>query len=135
MPTCSGCTREISGCREGREARPSSASHEPTGAVCVADMGSGKIAQFRLFECIRTEMEQGSPEGYNAKTGFSEPAQKPQTGEPYEHQSLYRIGRSQEKHQLLREDRRRTDFRGRQIAGDVPSAAGVGTEALRAVAW
>src|ERR1039458_3446070 len=48
MPACSGCTREISGCREGREARPSSESHEPTGAVCGADMGSGKIAQFRL---------------------------------------------------------------------------------------
>src|ERR1035437_2413827 len=114
MPTCSGCTREISGCREGWEARPSSESHEPTGAVCGADMGSGKIAQFRLFECIRTEMEQGSPEGYNAKTGFCEPAQKPQTGEPYERQPLYRIRCTQEDRQLLREDCRRDDRGGKQ---------------------
>jgi len=27
-------------------------------------------------------MEKGSPEGYNAETGFREPAQKPQTGCP-----------------------------------------------------
>jgi len=27
-------------------------------------------------------MEKGSPEGYNAETGLSEPAQKPPTGEP-----------------------------------------------------
>src|ERR1035437_153881 len=66
---------------------------------------------------------------------FANKAQKPQTGEPNVHQSLYRIGRSQEKHQLLREDRRRTDPRGRQTAGNAPSVAGVGTEALRAVAW
>ena len=45
-------------------------------------------------------MKKGSPEGYNAETGYVEPAQKPQTGEPQEHQSLYRIGRSQEKHAI-----------------------------------
>src|SRR5450759_553942 len=84
-----------------------------------------------LFECI----SMGSPEGYNAETGFNEPAQRPHSGEPNVHQSLYRIGRSQEKHQLLREGRRRTDPRGRQSASDAPSVAGVGTEALRSVAW
>src|SRR5215472_4887327 len=45
----------------------------------------------KLFECIRTEMRKGSPEGYNAENGRSEPARKPQTGEPYERQPLYRI--------------------------------------------
>src|SRR5215831_7739285 len=44
-----------------------------------------------LFECIRTEMRKGSPEGYNAENGYSQPARKPQTGEPYERQPLYRI--------------------------------------------
>ncbi|HXB67942.1 MAG TPA: hypothetical protein VNY05_06850, partial [Candidatus Acidoferrales bacterium] len=37
-------------------------------------------------------MKKGSPEGYNvAETGFCEPAQKPQTGEPNERNPLYRI--------------------------------------------
>src|SRR5579871_71704 len=58
----------------------------------------------RLFECIRAQMKKGSPEGYNAEIGLSEPTQKPQTGEPHEHSTLYRIRRSQEKCQLLRED-------------------------------
>src|ERR1039457_400667 len=64
MPACSGCTREISGCREGREARPSSESHEPTGAVCGADMGSGKIAQFRLTHF---------PDPFSGPTHFPDP--------------------------------------------------------------
>src|SRR5690242_14554459 len=34
--------------------------------------------QTNLFECIRTEMQKGSPEGYNAETGLSGPAQKPE---------------------------------------------------------
>src|SRR6516225_9422056 len=87
-----------------------------------------------LFECIRTEMRKGSPEGYNAENGCSEPARKPQTGEPYERQPLYRIRCTQEKYQLLREDRRR-DHRGRKhAASDAPGATGVGTEAAGAVA-
>jgi hypothetical protein len=64
----------------------------------------------RLFECIRAVMEKGSPEGYDAETGFAEPAQKPQAGEPNERHSLYRIRCAQEKRQLLREDRRRSDL-------------------------
>jgi hypothetical protein len=77
----------------------------------------------------------GSPEGYNAETGLDEPAQKPQTGEPiHEHQSLYRIRRSQEEHQLLRQGCGRKDRRGRQGACDARGASGVGGEALRGMA-
>src|SRR5580692_5445117 len=95
----------------------------------------GGCSQDWLFECISMKFT-GSPEGYNAETGFREPAQKPQTGEPiHEHQSLYRIRRSQEKHQLLRQGCRRKNRRGRQGAGDARLASGVGREALRGVAW
>src|ERR1017187_3151752 len=83
----------------------------------------------RLFECIRAQMEKGSPEGYNAETGSQQPAQKPQTGEPNERQPLYRIRCPQEKRQLLRQRRRWADFRRRQAAGDAPGAAAVGPEA------
>ena len=51
----------------------------------------------------KAEMKKGSPEGYNAETGLIEPAQKPQTGEPSERKPLYRIRRTQENHQLLRQ--------------------------------
>src|ERR1035437_5600733 len=81
-----------------------------------------------LFECISMVLS-GSPEGYNAENGFCEPAQKPQSGESNEHQTLYRIRRSQEKHQLLRQDRRRQDHRRGQTAGHAPGAAGMGAEA------
>src|SRR5208283_3665093 len=87
-----------------------------------------------LFECIRPEMTKGSPEGYNAETGFREPAQKPQTGEPHERQPLYRIRCTQEKHQLLREDRRRADCRGKQAASDARRTAPVGRETPGTVA-
>src|SRR5215475_1842433 len=87
-----------------------------------------------MFECIRTEMKKGSPEGYNAENGYSQPARKPETGEPNERQPLYRIRCTQEKYQLLREDCRR-DHRGRKhAASDAPGATGVGTEAAGAVA-
>src|SRR6516164_3415860 len=79
-------------------------------------------------------MRKGSPEGYNAENGYSQPARKPQTGEPYERQPLYRIRCTQEKYQLLRENRRR-DHRGRRpAASDAPGATGVGREATGAVA-
>jgi hypothetical protein len=32
-------------------------------------------------------MKKGSPEGYNAETGFREPAQKPKSGEPNDYQT------------------------------------------------
>src|ERR1017187_8052966 len=79
-------------------------------------------------------MTKGSPEGYNAETGSELPAQKPQTGEPNERQPLYRIRCTQEKHQLLRKDRRRADCRGRQAASDARRTAAVGREASGAVA-
>src|ERR1017187_4392259 len=87
-----------------------------------------------LFECISMELS-GSPEGYNAETGFCEPAQKPQSGEPNEHPSLYRIRRSQEKRQLLRQDCRRKDHRRGQTPGHAPSASGMGAEAHGILAW
>src|SRR5215469_8084488 len=88
----------------------------------------------RLFECIRAEMRKGSPEGYNAETGYSQPARKAHTGEPNEHQPLYRIRCTQEEYQLLREGRR-WNHRGRKhAASDAPGATGVGREAAGAVA-
>src|ERR1700684_4256067 len=87
-----------------------------------------------LFECIRTEMRKGSPEGYNAETGFCEPAQKPQPGEPNEHQSLYRIRRSQEKCQLLCEDSRRKDRRGGHAESHARKVAPVGAKAAGGMA-
>src|SRR5215469_7047639 len=79
-------------------------------------------------------MRKGSPEGYNAENGYSQPARKPQTGEPYERQPLYRIRCTQEKYQLLREGRRRNHGGRRHAASDAPGAAGVGREAAGAVA-
>src|SRR6516162_1407650 len=80
----------------------------------------------KLFECIRTEMRKGSPEGYNTENGYSQPARKPQTGEPNERQPLYRIRCAQEKYQLLREERRRNHRGRRHAASDAPGATGVG---------
>src|SRR5215472_6521326 len=79
-------------------------------------------------------MRKGSPEGYNAENGYSQPARKPQTGEPNERQPLYRIRCTQEKYQLLREGRRRDHCGRRYAASDAPGATGVGREAAGAVA-
>src|SRR4029077_12413683 len=90
--------------------------------------------KMRLFECIRAVMEKGSPEGYDAETGLAEPAQKPQAGEPNERQSLYRIRCPQEKRQLLREDRRRSDCRRRQVTSYAPGATPMGAATQRTLA-
>jgi len=82
----------------------------------------------RLFECIGT-MRKGSPRGKIAETSWSGLAQKPQTGEPNEHPSLYRIRRPQENCQLLRKDRRRTDCRGRQAGSGARQAKRMGSGA------
>src|SRR5215472_11319218 len=87
-----------------------------------------------MFECIRAHMKKGSPGGYNAETAFPEAAQKPQTGEPNDRYSLYRIRRSQENCQLLRQKCRGEDCRGRQTAGNTRGAAAVGWKAQRTVA-
>src|SRR6516164_159648 len=79
-------------------------------------------------------MRKGSPEGYNTENGYSQPARKPQTGEPNERQPLYRIRCTREKYQLLREDRRRNHRGRRHAASDAPGATGVGREAAGAVA-
>src|SRR5215469_2735842 len=79
-------------------------------------------------------MRKGSPEGYNAENGYSQPARKPQTGEPNERQPLYRIRCTQEKYQLLREGRRRNHRGRRHAASDAPSGTGVGRETAGAVA-
>src|SRR6516162_820799 len=108
-----------------------------TSTQCVrrlSDSQRNRSTLHKLFECIRTEMRKGSPEGYNAENGYSQPARKPETGEPYERQPLYRIRCTQEKYQLLREDCRR-DHRGRRHAtSEAPGATGVGRETAGAVA-
>src|SRR5215468_4020376 len=108
-----------------------------TSTQCVSrlsDSQRNRSMLHKLFECIRTEMRKGPPEGYNAENGYSQSARKPETGEPNERQPLYRIRCTQEKYQLLREDCRR-DHHGRgHAASDAPGATGVGTEAAGAVA-
>src|ERR1017187_7636368 len=87
-------------------------------------VGTPPRGRIRLFECIRTQMTKGSPEEYNAaETGSSQPAQKPQTGEPHERKPLYRIRCPQEKHQLLRESRRRDHTRRGHTAGQARDPA------------
>src|SRR5579864_268815 len=80
-------------------------------------------------------MERGSPRGYIAETGGGErPAQKPQKGEPHERPLLYRIRRSQEKCELLREDGQWRDCAGGQVGGPARGAAGVGSGASTTLA-
>src|SRR6516165_8174251 len=108
-----------------------------TNTQCVrrlSDSQRNRSMLHKLFECMRTEMRKGSPEGYNAENGYSQPGRKPHTGETYERQPLYRIRCTQEKYQLLREDCR-WDHRGRRhAASDAPGDTGVGREAAGAVA-
>src|SRR5580658_3173967 len=75
-----------------------------------------------------------SPEGYNAETGFCEPAQKPHSGEPNEYQSLYRIGRSQESISYCVKTTDGKIVEEGKPAGDTASAASVGREAHRSLA-
>src|SRR6202171_2895956 len=79
-------------------------------------------------------MKKGSPRGKIAETNWSGLAQKPQTGEPNERYSLYRIRRPQENSQLLREDRRRTDCRGRQADSGAREVKRMGSGAALPVA-
>src|SRR5271156_3768272 len=86
----------------------------------------------RLFECIGAagvgvEMKKGSPRDYDAETGcFEQLAQKSPLGEPHECYPLYRIGRTQENHQLLHKDRRRPNRSGGQAAGGAVIASKLG---------
>jgi hypothetical protein len=81
-------------------------------------------------------MKKGSPRDYDAETGcFEQPAQKSQLGEPHDCYPLYRIGRTQENHQLLHKDGRRPDRSGGQIAGHTVSASQLGGRPTGAVVW
>src|ERR1700683_600600 len=84
---------------------------------------------FRLFECIGMGRKKGSPRDYDAGIACSKQAiQKSQLGEPHECYPLYRIGCTQEKHQLLHQDGGRPDcergdggfraFRVAQLGGE-----------------
>jgi len=70
----------------------------------------------RLYECI-SEMKKGSRSGYDAETGKQSVGSESSLGEPYDYASLYRIRRSQEKHQFLRQDGGGRDCGGRQPTG------------------
>jgi hypothetical protein len=61
--------------------------------------------------------KKGSPRDYTAGIDCSkQPTQKSRLGEPHECYSLYRIGRTQENHQLLHQDGSRPDRIVREIA-------------------
>ena len=72
-------------------------------------------------------MKKGSPRDYYAETGcFEQLAQKSLLGEPHECYPLYRIGRTQENHQLLHKDSRRRNRSGGQTAGIARNASQLG---------
>src|SRR2546422_1495039 len=87
----------------------------------------------RLYECI-SEMKKGSRSGYDAETGEESAGSESSLGEPYDSLSLYRIRRSQENYQHLRQDRGRRDCGRRQPAGATrdPAAMGFGAAATLA---
>src|ERR1700678_3792670 len=103
--------------------------------------GLGQWGLFRLFECIGTasggwrQMRKGSPRDYDAETGcLEQPAQKSQLGEPHECYPLYRIGRTQENHQLLHKDSGWPNRAAGQIGGIASSASNLGRRPDAAVA-
>ena len=91
----------------------------------------------RLFECIGAvrgcgQMKKGSPRDYDAETGcLEQSAQKSQLGEPHECYPLYRIGRTQENHQLLHKDGSRPNCSRRKAGGFAVSASQVGGKQAR----
>src|SRR5260370_15578938 len=86
-----------------------------------------------LYECI-SEMKKDSPSGYDAETGEESAGSESSPGEPHEYHSLYRIRRSQENHQFLRQDRRGRDRGRRQCAGATLGVAAMGLGAAATVA-
>src|SRR6185437_1981446 len=88
----------------------------------------------RLFECISVKRKKGSPKGYYAETGEEAPAQKPQTGEPNERYSLYRIRRTQETHQLLQQGRQWRSSPGREADSATFGVARMGEPTTGALA-
>src|SRR6202050_4319696 len=81
-------------------------------------------------------MKKGSPRDYDAETGcFEQPAQKSQLGEAHDCYPLYRIGRTQENHQLLHKDGSRPNRSAGQIGGIALSASKLGRRPAGAVVW
>src|SRR5208283_240190 len=87
----------------------------------------------RLYECI-SEMKKGSRSGYDAETGEKSVGSESSIGEPYDYASLYRIRRSQEKHQFLRQDGGRRDCGRRQPAGTTRGLEAMGLGATAKLA-
>src|ERR1700722_13034474 len=91
---------------------------------------------FRLFECIGMRRKKGSPRDYYAGVVCSEqPTQKSRLGEPHECHSLYRIGRTQENHQLLHQDSSRRDCERGDVGGRALCVAQLGGVPAAALAW
>src|SRR5713226_3827426 len=91
------------------------------------------MGQSRLYECI-SEMKKGSPSGYDAETDDTSAGSESSLGEPYERSSLYRIRRTQENHQFLRQDRRGRDRGRRHGAGRTGEIAAMGRNASATLA-
>src|SRR5208282_512265 len=79
-------------------------------------------------------MKKGSRSGYDAETGDESAASESSPGEPHECPSLYRIRRSQEKHQFLRQDGGGRDCGRRQYAGATRGPARMGRGQTASVA-
>src|SRR5882757_4190113 len=81
-------------------------------------------------------MRKGSPQDYTAEIGcYEQSTQKSRLGEPHECYPLYRIGRTQENHQLLHKDRRRPDCAGRHARSRTYGAAALGERPAATLAW
>src|SRR5258708_25027175 len=104
-----------------------------TGTDGTVPIFSEKWGTSRLYECI-SEMKKGSPSGYDAETGEESAGSESSPGEPYECPSLYRIRRTQENHQFLRQDCLWRNCGRRQCAGAAqgPAAMGFGAAATLA---
>src|SRR5258708_29252674 len=100
-----------------------------TGTDGTVPIFSEKWGTSRLYECI-SEMKKGSPSGYDAETGTASAGSESSPGEPHEYPSLYRIRRSQENHQFLRQDRGGRDRGRRQPAGATRRVAAMGLGAV-----
>src|SRR3984885_11720059 len=91
---------------------------------------------FRLFGCIGVGRKKGSPRDYTAGIDCSkQPTQKSRLGEPHECYSLYRIGRTQENHQLLHQDGSRPDRERRHVGRRAFCVAQLGWESTATMAW
>src|SRR5271157_5919298 len=79
-------------------------------------------------------MKKGSRSGYDAETGEKSVGSESSLGEPYDYASLYRIRRSQEKHQFLRQDGGGRDCGRRQPTGTTRGLAAMGLGATAKLA-